>query len=258
MGVLTRALPGVLGVVIFFAAWQAYCSLSGISTLLLPSPIQVLRAFVEIMTEPPTWTALGYTLGETVGGFFIALVVGVILGWLIASSAFLERAVHPFVVASQIVPKVALVPLFVLWFGFGPISKVVVSAVIAFFPVMTNTLLGLRSVDQGHADVFGALRASHWQRFWQLQLPSAMPALLAGMEMAVVLATIGAVVGEYLGGSDGLGFLAVATMNAFQTDRLFAIIILLTLMGFLLYAAIALLRRWLLPWHRSAQMTAAG
>jgi NitT/TauT family transport system permease protein len=248
-----RALPGLLGVLLFFAGWQAYCSFSGISPLLLPSPVQVLLAFAEVVTEAPTWTHLSYTLGETVGGFAIALVLGVLLGWLIASSAILERAVHPFVVASQIVPKVALVPLFVLWFGFGPTSKVVVSAVIAFFPVMTNTLLGLRSVDPGHEDVFGALRANAWQRFWQLQLPSALPAVLAGMEMAVVLATIGAVVGEYLGGSDGLGYFAVATMNAFQTDRLFAIIILLTLMGFLLYAAIAALRRVLLPWHRSAR-----
>ncbi len=247
-----RLLPGPIGVVLFLALWQIYCATSGISPLLLPTPLQVLRAFVEVMGEAPTWNHLSYTLGETLAGFGIALVVGVVLGWLIASSLLLERAVHPFVVASQIVPKVALVPLFVLWFGFGPTSKVVVSAVIAFFPIMTNTLLGLRSVDPGHDDVFQALRATRWQRFWQLQLPSAMPAILAGMEMAVVLATIGAVVGEYLGGSDGLGYFAVATMNAFQTDRLFAIIMLLTLMGFILYLAIAALRRVILPWQRKA------
>ena len=246
-----RMLPGVVAVLLFFAGGQAYCAMSGISPLLLPSPVQVLRAFIDILGEAPTWVHLAFTLGETLAGFAIALVFGIALGWVIATFPMLERAIHPFVVASQIVPKVALVPLFVLWFGFGPTSKIVVAAVIAFFPVMTNTLLGLRSVEAGHEDVFGALRANAWQRFRMLQLPSALPAIMAGTEMAMVLATIGAVVGEYLGGSDGLGYFAVATMNAFQTDRLFGIIILLTVMGFLLYAAVAWLRRALLPWHRS-------
>jgi NitT/TauT family transport system permease protein len=143
---------------------------------------------------------------------------------------------------------VALVPLFVLWFGFGSTSKVIVAAVIAFFPVMVNTVLGLRSVQPGHADVFRALRATTFQRILLLQIPSALPAILAGMEMAIVLATIGAVVGEYLGSSSGLGYLAVATMNAFQTDRLFVLIILLTLMGFVLYMAMAWLRGLLISW----------
>ena len=110
MSFAARTLPGLLGILLFFAGWQAYCAFSGVSQLLLPSPVQVLRAFADVITEPPTWTHLSYTLGETIGGFSIALVLGVVLGWLIASSAFLERAVHPFVVASQIVPKVALVP----------------------------------------------------------------------------------------------------------------------------------------------------
>lgn len=252
MSIARRTLPGAVSVGLFFASWQAYCHLGGVSPLILPAPTDIAAAFVQLVAEAATWHHLGVTLYETLAGFAIATVVGVALGWLVASFPLLQRAFHPFIVASQIVPKVALVPLFVLWFGFGPTSKIVVSAVIAFFPVMTNTLLGLRSVDAGHEDVFHALRAGRWDRFTQLQLPSALPAILVSMEMAVVLATIGAVVGEYLGGSEGLGYLAVATMNAFQTDRLFAIIILLTLMGFVLFAGMAALRRVLIPWHRSA------
>jgi NitT/TauT family transport system permease protein len=253
MSLSARILPGAVTVALFFAAWQAYCDLSGISSLILPAPSAIAVAFAEAVGEAQIWHHLGVTFYETMAGFVIATAGGVALGWVIANFPLLERAIHPFVVASQIVPKVALVPLFVLWFGFGSSSKIVVSAVIAFFPVMTNTLLGLRSIDPGHEDVLHALRAGAWDRFTQLQLPSALPAILAGMEMAIVLATIGAVVGEYLGGNEGLGYLAVATMNAFQTDRLFAIIILLTLMGFALFAGMATLRRALIPWHRSVR-----
>jgi len=253
MSRLARILPGSLSVLLFFAAWEGYCRYSGISPLILPAPSGIGVAFAELVQERATWRHFGVTLGETLAGFFIATITGVALGGIIARSPLLERAFHPFVVASQVVPKVALVPLFVLWFGFGPTSKVVVSAVIAFFPVLTNTILGLRSIDGGHEDVFRAARARPLQRFRMLDLPSALPAILAGMEMAVVLATIGAVVGEYLGGNAGLGYLAVATMNAFQTDRLFAIVLLLTGMGFALFAAMASLRRLLIPWHRSAE-----
>ncbi len=251
MTALGRILPGTVTVLLFFAAWQAYCTFGGVSPLILPAPLGIAGAFADAISEAATWHHLGVTLYETLAGFVIATVTGVALGWLVASFPLLERAFHPFIVASQIVPKVALVPLFVLWFGFGSTSKIVVSAVIAFFPVMTNTLLGLRSVDPGHEDVLRALRAGTWDRFMQMQLPSALPAILVSMEIAIVLATIGAVVGEYLGGNEGLGYLAVATMNAFQTDRLFAIIILLTLMGFVLFAGMAALRRALIPWHRS-------
>ena len=253
MSLAARILPGLLTVVLFFAFWQAYCRFGGISPLILPAPGAIGVAFVTALGEAQIWHHLGITLYETLAGFGIATIVGIALGWVIASFPLLERAFHPFVVASQIVPKVALVPLFVLWFGFGSTSKIVVSAVIAFFPVMTNTLLGLRSVDPGHEDVLAALRANMWDRFIAVQLPSALPAILVSMEMAIVLATIGAVVGEYLGGSEGLGYLAVATMNAFETDRLFAIIILLTLMGFVLFVAMAALRRLLIPWHRSGR-----
>ena len=249
---LAERAPGLLAVLAFLLGWEAYCRLSGISPLLLPAPSAVASALVELVGERATWRHFGITLGQTLAGFVLAATFGLFLGAAIARSRVLERAVHPFVVASQVIPKVALVPLFVLWFGFGPTSKILVSAVIAFFPVLTNTLLGMRSVDAGHQDVFRAARAGPLQRFWLLELPAALPAVLAGMEMAVVLATIGAVVGEFLGGNEGLGYLAVATMNAFQTDRLFGIIVLLTLMGFALHATMRALRRVLIPWHRTS------
>ena len=164
---------------------------------------------------------------------------------------WLERTVNPFIIATQVVPKVALVPLFILWFGFGSESKIVIATVLAFFPILTNTVLGIKSVDQGHRDVMTVFNANRLQTFLTLELPSSLPAVLAGMEVGIVLAIIGAVVGEYLGGSVGLGHLAVASLNDYKVGMMFAVIILLTLMGFLLYMAVGMLRRFVIPWHQS-------
>jgi NitT/TauT family transport system permease protein len=245
---LKRVAPGLISVTSFFLIWEIYCRTSGISPLILPSPTRIGAVFFDVALDKRTLYHTWVTIYEILAGFALATVIGMILGWAIATSQLVERALHPFIVASQVIPKVALVPLFVVWFGFGSTSKIVVAAVIAFFPVMVNTALGLRAVQAGHADVFQSLKATTWQRIWLLQIPSALPAILAGMEMAVVLATIGAVVGQFLGGSVGLGYLAVATMNAFQTDRLFVIIILLTLLGFVLFVAIAGLKKLLISW----------
>ena len=130
----------------------------------------------------------------------------------------LEKMLNPFIVATQVVPKVALVPLFVVWFGFGITSKVVIAAVLAFFPILLNTLLGVKSVDRGHREVLASLNASRWQSIIELEFPSALPYILTGMEVGVVLAIIGAVVGEYLGGSQGLGNLAVQGDELLQHD----------------------------------------
>ena len=154
--------------------------------------------------------------------------------------------------AFQVVPKIALVPIFVLWFGFGPTSKIVLAALLAFLPITMNVLLGVRSVDPGHRDVLRQLGASRWAVLRSLDLPTAAPAVLTGAETAVVFAVIGAVIGEFLGGSRGLGHLVVVAMNSLDTPRMFAAILLLTLLGVVLHGAVAGTRRLLVPWHTSA------
>jgi len=233
------------------AAWHLYVTQAGVSRFILPAPGQVWEALLEILETPSTWRHLQVTIYQTLGGFAIALVVGVGLGAVLAKLAWLERALNPFIVASQVVPKVALVPLFVVWFGFGPTSKVVTAAILAFFPIFTNTLLGVKSVDLGHRDVMTTLGGTRWQSFSQLELPSALPYILTGMEVGIVLAIIGSVVGEYLGGNQGLGYMLIAKMNAFETDALFAVIVVMTVVGFVFYAAVGLLRRLVIPWHES-------
>ena len=152
------------------------------------------------------------------------------------------------------IPKVALLPLFIVWFGFGNTSKVIVAAVLAFFPILTNTVLGVKSVDAGHRDVMTSLNASNWYIFRKLELPSSMPYILTGMEVGIVLAIIGAIVGEYLGGNAGLGFMLVSKMNGYETDGLFAVIIQMTLIGFALYFGTGALRKVLIPWHQSVDI----
>jgi NitT/TauT family transport system permease protein len=211
----------------------------------------VWDGFLELLATPSTWRHTLATVQATLSGFLIALVLGVAMGAVLAKVPWLEQTMNPFIVASQVVPKVALVPLFVVWFGFGMTTKVLIAAVIAFFPIFTGTLRGVKSVDLGHRDVMTALNASPWQRATRLDLPSALPTILVGAEVGIVLAIIGAVIGEYLGGNLGLGYLLIAKMNAYETDMLFAVILLLTLVGFAFYAATVMLRRAIIPWHES-------
>jgi NitT/TauT family transport system permease protein len=238
-------------VLVFLGVWQWYVTAFDVSAFILPPPTAVFARFVEIVQQPDTWRHTFVTGYETLVGFLFALVLGVSLGLVVGKVKALEKALEPFIVASQVIPKVALVPLFVVWFGFGITTKVIVAAVLAFFPIFSNTVLGVKSVELGHRDVMQSLNASRLQIFLKLDLPSALPFILTGMEVGIVLAVIGAVVGEYLGGNEGLGYMAVASMNAYDTTQLFAVIIQLTLLGFVLYLLIGMLRRWLIPWHHS-------
>ena len=200
------------------------------------------------------WRHTWLTVYVTLVGFAWALVIGVALGVVLGRFRWLELTLNPFVVATQVIPKVALLPLFIVWFGFGNTSKVIVAAVLAFFPILTNTVLGVKSVDPGHRDVMTSLNASNWHIFKRLELPSSLPYILTGMEVGIVLAIIGAIVGEYLGGNAGLGFMLVSKMNGYETDGLFAVIIQMTLIGFALYFGTGALRRLLIPWHQSVDI----
>lgn len=234
------------------AIWHLYVASSGVSAFILPAPAAVGAAWMELLQSPRAWAHTGWTVYATLAGFAWAVVAGVGLGVLIGRLRWLEVTLNPFIVATQVVPKVALVPLFVVWFGFGITSKVIIAAVLAFFPVLTNTVLGVKSIDAGHRDVMISLNATRWQVFRRLELPSALPYILTGMEVGVVLAIIGAIVGEYLGGNNGLGALLIAKMNGYETDALFAVVLHMTLLGFVFYFAIGALRRLLIPWHQSS------
>jgi NitT/TauT family transport system permease protein len=237
--------------ILLVLCWQIYVTEAKISAFILPSPYSVWIAWLDLLASPRAWNHTVTTIYETLVGFFWGLVAGVGLGVLLGRIRWLEATLNPFVVGIQVVPKVAFVPLFVVWFGFGITSKVIVAAVLAFFPILTNTVLGVKSVDAGHRDVMTSLNASRLAVFRRLELPSSLPYILTGMEVGVVLAIIGAIVGEYLGGNSGLGYLLIARMNAFETDGLFAVMIHMSILGFVFYFAVGFLRRLLIPWHQS-------
>ncbi|MDX2201267.1 MAG: ABC transporter permease [Hyphomicrobiaceae bacterium] len=231
--------------------WELYVRIFHVSPFILPAPLEVWNATVVLMSDQRTYWHIWITLFETVAGFAIAVVIGIVFGGLLGKIQLLERTLNPLIVGLQVMPKVALIPLFIVWFGFGVTSKVVLAAVIAFFPIMTNTILGIKSVERGHRDVMQALNASRWATFRNVELPNAMPFILTGMEVGIVLATIGAIVGEYLGGNQGLGYMAVATLNAFDVKSMFGVILLLTILGLALYFLVVLLRRFVTPWHEA-------
>ncbi len=243
--------PALLAIVI--GIWQWYVASNPNSQYILPPPAKVWDRLFEFMRDPTSIEHVGVTLYETLVGFFLGSVIGISLGFIIAKSQILERTLNPFIIASQVIPKVALVPLFTFWFGFNPTSKIIIATLLAFFPLLSNVVLGIKSVEEGKHDLMNSLAASRWQRFLNVELPFSMPYILTGMEVGVVLALIGAVVGEYLGGNKGLGFLTVYATNAFQLDLLFTVIIVLTVIGFVLYAILAGARRFLIPWHETGK-----
>ena len=242
----------VLALALFFGLWSYYVRSATISAFILPPPEKIGRAFLTLLGDPSVWRHVRVTLTETLGGFFSALVVGVTLGALMAKIPPLEWALKPFVVALQLIPKIALAPLFILWFGFGLESKIVISGVLAFFPIFANTLVAIKSTDPGDREVFASMRATPLQTFTMLELPTALPVILTGAEVAIVLAIIGAIVGEFIGGNSGLGHLAVMKLQDLQVDQLFGVILILTLIGLMLYLGVTLMRRLLVPWHQSA------
>jgi NitT/TauT family transport system permease protein len=238
-------------VVLLISVWHFYIAATKLSSFILPTPYAVWESWVGLLYSYRAWSNTLSTIYVTLLGFAWALVIGVGLGVLLGRIRWLELTLNPFVVATQVIPKVALLPLFIVWFGFGATSKVIVAAVLAFFPILTNTVLGVKSVDAGHRDVMTSLNATRWQIFYRLELPSSLPYILSGMEVGIVLAIIGAIVGEYLGGNAGLGFMLVSKMNGFETDGMFAVIVHMTLLGFFFYFATRALQQLLIPWHQS-------
>jgi NitT/TauT family transport system permease protein len=233
-------------------AWEAACRLLGLSKLVLPPPSAVAQSLWHGLASGYFWPHLRTTVTELVLGVAAGCGIGFAAGVALAESATLRRLLMPYVVASQVIPKLALAPLFVLWFGFGMTSTVVITALICFFPLLENTLTALQQVAPERLELFRMLGASRAQTLWRLKLPSGLPAILAGVRVAVVLALVGAVVGEFIGASRGLGALVIASQGTMDTPLMFAVLVLIAALGMLAYQATLLLERWLLlPFTRS-------
>lgn len=239
-------------ILLFLAFWTFYVQHFKVSRFLLPAPEAIWRALLDLLKQPYFYQAFWITVTEILIGFAIAIVVGSILGVVLGKSRLFERIAAPFIIGSQVTPKVALMPLFLLWLGFGMESKIAMVALLSFFPIMKAAILGVRSIQADQKALFTVIRASWWKRVVSLEVPAVLPYLLTGIETASVLAVTGAIVGEYLGGNDGLGALVVKTLNALMVEHMFATIIALAAFGFLFYGAISSIRRIAVPWHESS------
>ncbi|MDM0005074.1 ABC transporter permease [Variovorax sp. J22G73] len=230
------------------AAWQLVVSALGVSHLIFPGPVGVARSVYEVFQSGEVWPHLWVTLYEILAGFALGAFAGFVLGALIGQSALLELVLYPYVVAFQTVPKVAVAPLFVLWFGFDTTSKVVITATIVFFPVLANTIVGLRSAPREQIDLMHAFTASGWHVFRMVRLPHALPYVFAGLDIGIVLAVIGAIVGEFVGAQAGLGYLILQRNFSMDAAGMFAILIVLSAIGIVLHGVVKAIARRVVFW----------
>jgi NitT/TauT family transport system permease protein len=217
-----------------------------IRPFVLPAPSSV---FQELADNPQlyleqTWT----TFYESIVGFALATVFGLTGAILITYSRFLQTILFPVIVLLQIVPKVAIAPLLLIWVGFGVRSKVIIALLVAFFPILVDTVTGLRAADKDLVDLVRVLKGSKWQEFTKIRLPHSVPFMFSGLKVGITLAVIGAIIGEFVGANRGLGYLIVVANAELRLDMSFAAIFLLSAMGFALYGAVVLVQRLVAPW----------
>jgi NitT/TauT family transport system permease protein len=193
----------------------------------------------------------GATAGATLAGFVLAVLVGILLAVVIVYSPFLEKTLFTSLVAFNAIPKVAIAPLFILWIGTGIESKVLMAFLIAIFPIIVDTVAGMRAIDPAQLDLISIYRSSQWQTFWKIRFPNALPSIFAGMKVSVTLALIGAIVGEFVGSNQGLGFVILQAQGTYQTPLVFAAIAVLSILGVILFNLIDLAEHMALPWHVS-------
>ena len=244
---LVAGLPALGLLAALILLWQWYASQPTIDAQILPTPLAVWGVLVgqrEIL-----WQHTLVTLQETVVGFTVALAAGVACGALIDFSPWLRRAIYPLLVASQTIPIIILAPLLVLWFGFGLLSKSIVVLLVCFFPIVVALADGLRSADPELIKLFRAFGAGRWRIFWSVRLPGALPTLFSGVRIAIAYSVIGAIFGEYVGSTAGLGFYMQLKQHSFATAGVLAAIVVTALLSVALFASVALVERLALPWY---------
>ena len=236
-------------ILLILVLWDVTIRLFGIKPYLIPAPEAVVRQLVA--EWPKLWRESLVTTYATLGGFALSIAFGVPMALLIAYSRTVESFVYPLLVFSQSVPKIAIAPLFVVWFGFGMIPKVICAFMLGFFPVVVSTVAGFKSVDADMIDLARSMRASHLATFMRISLPQALPSLFAGLKVSVTLAVVGAVVGEFVGSNSGIGYLLQIANGNFDLPLMFAALTVLSAIGVLLFVAVDVVERLTIPWHAS-------
>jgi ABC-type nitrate/sulfonate/bicarbonate transport system permease component len=246
-----RVLPPLLFAVAVLGVWQLYVGVSGVKESSLPAPTKIATAMWNdrSLLLSNGWT----TVKEILLGYLAAVVLGVGLAVVVATSRIAERVLYPWLVISQTVPVPAIAPIFVIWTGFDIRPKLMVIALVTFFPIVVNTVDGLKSTDPELLNLLRTLGAGRWRRFRVAQLPAAMPFLFSGLKVAAALSVIGAVFAEWVGSSDGLGYLILTYNQQTATTDMFATVVTLSIIGIGLFFMVAALERVALPWYHDVR-----
>ena len=240
---LQRYTLAVLSHLALLAAWHFFVTIGNVPTFVMPSPMATLNALLK---PDYVWGRnIVATAGEIFGGYALAVVVGIGLAVLFSWFRWLEIAFMPLLVSLNMIPKVALGPLFIVWFSYGVVPNILIAFSISFFPIVLTTARGLREVEPDLIDLVRSIRASRWQIFVKIQLPGALPYIFAGAKVAAILAVAGAIVGEFLGSERGLGYLMLQVQVTLDTAAMFMAVILITLIGVVLYGLVLALERML-------------
>ncbi len=239
-----------LGVLVaLFVGWELAVRVFSVKPIILPAPSAV---FAELFSDPLWYLGHAwYTLLVTLAGFTCALGIGVLLAVVIVESRLLEKTIYALIVGLNSVPKVAVAPLFVIWLGTGAEPKIAIGFLIAVFAIVIDTVLGLKSVPADIVDLARSLRGGRLATLWRIRFPCALPSIFAGMKVAISLALVGTIVGEFVSSQRGLGYVILSAQGTFDTARVFAAIMVLGVMGVALFWLIALVERLLIPWHVS-------
>jgi NitT/TauT family transport system permease protein len=232
-------------------AWHLISAFSNLPSFIFPAPGQVWMRFIKTIQDGSLLYHTGVTLLEVLLGLTLGVSSAILLGYIIAKSATVERILSPYIVASQSIPIVAIAPLMVIWFGPSLLSKVLISALIVFFPVLVNTIVGVRSVPKEFYELMRSLQATPWQLFTKLEIPAAMPVFLGGLRIGATLAVIGAVVGEFVGSDQGLGFLINVGRGMYDTALVFVAVFTLILLALTLYGVVVQLEKYALSWKNN-------
>ncbi len=233
------------------AAWELVTRLKWLPPYLLPSPEAVAGRLAATIASGMLVQHVMVTLQEVLLGLALGLILATAAGTLLAKSPAAEQLLSPYIIASQSIPTVAIAPLLVIWFGPGRLSKILISALLVFFPVLVNTMVGIRSVPEDLRDLMRILKASHWQVFTRLELPAALPVYLGGVKVGATLSVIGAVVGEFVGSDEGLGFVINVARGMYDTALVFGAVFVLIGMALSLYGLVTLIERRVLSWRKT-------
>ena len=248
-----RLTLGFTSLTIFLLAWHLITHLSGIPNFILPSPLSVWIRFVKAIQDGSLPYHTWITLTEIVLGLLAGVLFATVVGYLLARSRSLERVLSPYLVASQAIPVVAIAPLLVIWLGDGILSKVVICALIVFFPVLVNTVVGVRAVPTALYDLMNSLHASRAQILWKVEVPASLPVFLGGLRIGATLSVIGAIVGELVDAEEGLGFLLQLGDFQYDTPMVFVAVFTLIALALMLYGFVTLLEKRFLKWQETSR-----